>query len=111
MEPLDLDTVADFGEDYEAWTLQDSASGRYVTVPDPRYPGRRPIRFFMKEADAQSLLGRLREVNPAIRAASVRPVKVPLLRALRGVAADRTPGNADSFVMHSPNEVYDWLKD
>ena len=29
--------------------------------------------------------------------------------ALRSIAADKMPGNADSFVVHSPNEVYEFL--
>jgi hypothetical protein len=34
---------------------------------------------------------------------------VKLLQALRSIAADKTPGHADSFVVHSPNEVFEFL--
>jgi len=38
-------------------------------------------------------------------------VSVSLKASLRAIAEDDTPGNADAFVVHSPNEVYEWLRD
>ena len=108
--PLSLDTLLnELPNDDEMWVLQDQASGLYVVIPDPRYPGRRPIRFFMKQEDAQSILSRLHEVNERIRDANVIPVKVKLKLALLGIASDKNQGNADSFVVHSPNEVFEFL--
>jgi hypothetical protein len=111
MKPLDLDTVTEFGEGYEAWTLTTQRVASTSRCQTLAIPDAIPSAFFMREADAQALLDRLVEVNPRIGSANVRPVKVRLLRAPCSIAADRTPGNADSFVVHSPNEVYDWLKE
>jgi hypothetical protein len=65
----------------------------------------------MMREDAESLLQELLEQNTSLRDKDICPVKVRLLRALRGIADDRTPGNADAFVFHSPNEVYEWIRD
>ena len=110
--PLPLETIlSEFDENCEAWVLQDEASGKYVVIPDDRFPGRRPIRFFMRREDAESMLQELVEQNLSLRDKDIYPVKVRLLRALRGIAADKTPGNADAFVFHSPNEVYEWVRE
>jgi hypothetical protein len=110
--PLPLDTIlSEFDENYEAWVRQDEASGNYVVIPDGRSPGRRPIRFFMKREDAEAVLQELVEQNVSLRDKEIYPVKVRLLRALRGIATDTTPGNADAFVLHAPNEVYEWVRD
>ena len=54
--PLDLDTIlAEFSEDDPAWVLCDTASGKYVTIPDARYR-RNIFRFFMSELDAKRIL-------------------------------------------------------
>jgi hypothetical protein len=37
--------------------------------------------------------------------------KVKLVPAIKGIAADKKPRNADSFVVHSPNEVDEWLRE
>jgi hypothetical protein len=43
--PLPLDTVlSEFSEDSIAWVLQ-GQNGRYLVIPDPRYPGQRPLRL------------------------------------------------------------------
>lgn len=107
-EPLPLDTVlSEFSEESVAWVVQ-GRNGRYLVIPDPRYPGRRPLRFFMSEEDADRVLAEVLKANPGLIAQQVTPRSVKLLAALRGIAADRTPGNADSFVVHSPNEVYEF---
>jgi hypothetical protein len=111
-KPLSLDTIlGEFPDDYEAWVLQDNESHRYVIVPDDRFPERRPIRFFMTEADAATLFNEILKVNYKLRGKAIHPVRVNLKRAMRGVAADRNPGNADSFVVHSRNEVMSWSWD
>ena len=89
-KPIPLETIlGEFDDDYEAWVLQDSASGLYVVVPDDRYPGRRPIRFFMKSDDAATLLAEIAKVNDRLRDRDIHPVKVNLKRAMRGIASPR----------------------
>jgi hypothetical protein len=111
-QPLPLDTVlSEFSEVSEAWVLQSKLSGKYLTIPDNRYPGRRPVRFFMSRLDADRMLTEVLIVNPSLAVESIEPVSVKLLQALRSIAADKTPGNADSFVVHSPNEVYEFTRD
>jgi len=56
-DPLSLDTIqTEFGEEYEAWVLQDTNSKKYVTIPHPKYPGRNSIHFFMSRDDAEAVL-------------------------------------------------------
>jgi hypothetical protein len=110
-QPLPLDTVmSEFSEDSEAWVLQSKRRGTYLTIPDDRFPGRHPVRFFLSREDAQRLLTEVLKVNPALAGEQITPVSVKLLKALRSLAADKTPGHADSFVVHSPNEVFEFLQ-
>lgn len=110
-QPLSLDTIlSEFEEGSEAWTLQDNKSKKYIVAPDPRNPGRMPIRFFLQKQDAEDFLQEVLEVNENLRGKNILAVKVKLLPALKGIAIDKTIGNADSFVVHSPNEVYNWLR-
>lgn len=109
-QPLPLDTVlGEFSEQSEAWVLQSKRKGTYLTIPDDRFPGRRPVRFFMSRADADRMLSEVLKVNPSLTGEQITPVSVKLLQALRSIAADKTPGHADSFVVHSPNEVFEFL--
>ena len=59
---------------------------------------------FLSGEDAQRLLAEVLNANPALADEQITPVSVKLLKALRSLAADKTPGHADSFVMHAPNE-------
>jgi hypothetical protein len=111
-QPLPLDTVlSEFSEQSEAWVLQSKQKGSYLTIPDDRFPGRRPVRFFMSREDADRMLAEVLKVNPSLVGERIAPVSVKLLQALRSIAADKTPGHADSFVIHSPNEVFEFLRD
>jgi hypothetical protein len=112
-EPLDLDTLlSEFGEEKEAWVLQDRESGLYVTIPHPKYPGRSLIHFFLSRENAQDVLMELLDENERLRDKEIFPVAVRLLQAARGIAAGSgKAGNADSFVVHSANEVYTFLRD
>ena len=112
-EPYTLETIlAEFSEDSEAWVLQEKSSGMYVTIPHPKYPGRNPIHFFMSEPDAQDVLLEILDVNPKLKKKEIYPVKVKLIQAIKGVASGANQlGNADGFVIHSPNEVYEFIKD
>jgi len=110
-EPLSLDVIlAEFDSAYEAWVLRDPRSGMYVTIPHEKYPGRTIIHFFMSRQDAMDVLQAIaRSGNAKIVSAPIIPVKVNLHESLKGVAADKTPGHADGFVVHSPNEVFEFL--
>jgi hypothetical protein len=60
--PLELEVIlSEFSEDAEAWVLQYRTSGKFVIIPDSRFPGRKPIRFFMRHEDAEVLLQELIE--------------------------------------------------
>jgi hypothetical protein len=64
----------------------------------------------MSRNDAESVLHEILDINSALGAQHILPVKVKLLQACRSIAADKTPGNADGFVVHPPNEVYELLR-
>lgn len=109
-QPLPLDTVlSEFSETSQAWVLQSKRQGTYLIVPDDRFPGRRPVRFFMSREDAERLLAKVLQAKPSLPRDQIAPVAVKLLAALRSIAADKTPDHADSFVVHSPNEVFEFL--
>ena len=108
-EPLSLEAVlSEFDDKYEAWVLRDPRSGQYVMIPHARYPGRTILHFFMSRDDAMTVLdGIVRTGNETIAMAPIVPVKVNLHEALCGIANSKTPGFADAFVVHSPNEVFE----
>ena len=108
---LSLDTIlSEFDEKSEAWVLQDRKSKKYVTIPHPKYPKRIIVHFFLSKVDAELLLTEILDVNWAMRNRDIFPISVKLIKAINGIAADKTIGNADGFVVHSPNEVFDFLK-
>lgn len=109
-DPLSLETIlAEFNDNSEAWVLQDSKSKKYVTIPHPKYPGRNPIHFFLSKADAERVLTEILDVNWPLKNRDIFPVSVKLLKAVRSIAADKTAGYADGFVVHPPNEVFDFV--
>jgi hypothetical protein len=71
-------------------------------VPDDRFPGRYPIRFFMSKLDAERFLSAVLGANPGLSSQEIVPVQVRLWAALRSIAADKTAGHADSFVVQFP---------
>ena len=110
-EPISLDVLErEFDDDKEVWVLRDVRSQKYVIVPDDRFPDRRPVRFFLRKSDAEALLTAIREENAALRGRRIGAVKVKLLPAARRIAADNNPDHADSFVVHSPNEAFDFVR-
>ena len=110
-EPLSLDVIlAEFDDNSEAWVLQDETSKQYVVIPHNKYPGRRPIHFFLRKEDAEALLMELNEENWYLKNKNIFPVKVKLIPAIKVIAADKNPDNADAFVVHSPNEVYEYIR-
>ena len=111
-EPLSLDVILEkFNKDDDAWVLQDEDTKRYVVIPHDKYPGRRPIHFFLRKEDAEAILIELNEVNRYLKNKNIFPVKVKLITAIKGIAFDKSPDNADAFVVHSPNEVYEYIRD
>lgn len=110
--PLPLDVIlGEFSEDAEAWVLQDEQSKQYLIIPDKRFPGKHPVRFFLKKEDAQDVLLEVLAEAEHLKDKDIFPVKVNLHRALRSIASDKTPGNANGFVVHSPNEVYEFVRE
>ena len=110
-QPLPLDIVlGEFAADYKAWVLQSKKNSQYLIIPDDRFPGRHPVRFFMSKADADRVLAAVLEVRPTLAAQHIVPIEVNLHTAMRAIAKDKTPGHADSFVVHGPNEVFDFMR-
>lgn len=110
--PLPLDVLeSEFDDQKEAWVLRDVTSKLYVVVPDDRYPGRRPVRFFLRREDADAMLRELKTANKKLAKRKIEAIKVKLLPSLRSIAADTNPANADAFVVHSPNEVFEFVRD
>jgi len=110
-DPLSLEVIeSEFSEQDVAWVLQDHDSGKYLTIPHPRYPGRNPLHFFLRKEDAQDVLQEVLDVNPSLSGKNIFAEKVALLQACRGIAGDSTQGNADGFVVHPPNEVYEFIR-
>jgi hypothetical protein len=109
IQPMSLDVVLrEYSEGYKAWVIQ-AISGRYLVVPDNRFPGRRPIVFFKSRYDASRLLNAIVKARPVLEPQRLIEVEVRLLDTLRAVAADRSRAQADSFVILSPNEVSDLI--
>ena len=110
IQPRSLDvTLGEFDEDSRAWAIQ-GRSGRYLTVPDLRFPGRRTIRFFTTQYDAARVMDAVLEVRPELDVHKLVPVEVRLLEALRHAVTEKTPPRAESFTIHTPSEVYDFVK-
>jgi hypothetical protein len=104
-EPLSIQTIfAEFKEDDKAWVLKDVEVGKYVIFPHPKYPGRAIIHFFLNHAQAEHALKEIRKVNSKLRNRKIVAREVELLETCQSIAADRTPGNADNFVVHPYNE-------
>jgi hypothetical protein len=114
-EPLSLETLlSEFGSSETVWALRDARSGRYVTIPHQKYPGRLILHFFMSRDDAETLLKRIIETgNKPIAAAPIAPVKVNLHEIASRSRLRHNSGNAAGFVVHPPNEVfeYEWRSD
>ena len=109
IQPMSLDVVLrEFSEEYKVWVIQ-AISGKYLVVPDNRFPGRRPIVFFKSRYDSSRLRDAILKVRPALEPQRLIEVEVCLLETLRGVAADKSRAQADSFVILSPNEVSDLI--
>jgi hypothetical protein len=110
--PISLEVLmSEVPDDAVAWVLQDQTSQKYVTVPDSRYKGKRPVRFFLSKADADDVLSEILKVSETLQGANIKAVQVKLKLALKSLADENRPNMADSFVVHSPNEVFEFLRD
>jgi hypothetical protein len=110
-DPLSLETIlAEFNDNSEAWVLQDRRTKKFVTIPHPKYPGRNPIHFFLSKDDAERVLTEILDVNWPLKNREIFAVSVKLVKAVRNIAADKTSGNADGFVVHPPNEVFEFIR-
>lgn len=105
---LSLETIlSEFTEEDVAWIVGDDNSKQYLTIPDNRFPNREIFRFFLSREDAEKLLNEILDESEKLRSKNIVPIKVKLLQALRGIASEPENG----FVIHTPNEVYEFMKD
>ena len=88
----------------------DRKTKKYVTIPHPKYPGRNPIHFFLSKEDAERVLAEILDVNWPLKNREIFAVSVKLLKAVRNISADKTANNADGFVVHPPNEVFEFIR-
>ena len=102
-QPLNLIPGA-HSESSWVWAIQ-GKSGKYMAIPDHRFPGRRPIRFFTSAVGATRVMDTVLELKPALEDQKLVVVEVGLLAALSKVRADKVPPVADSFVVNNPDEV------
>jgi len=109
IQPVSLTVMpGDRSLKYRAWVLQ-GRSGRYLVIPDDRFPSRKPIRFFTNEYDASRVLDAALALRPALAAHKLVAVEVDLSEALEEAAAEGNLSHADSFVVLDPGEVYDFI--
>ncbi len=106
IQPQSLDVLlGEYSEQHRVWAIQ-AWSGKFLILPDQRFPGRRPVRFFTSEYDAMRVRDAVLEAKPTMFKQRFEVVEVLLLEALRKAKADKTPPVADSFVLNTPDEVY-----
>jgi len=68
------------------------------------------VRFVLRKSNAEDMLAEVQAINEKIRFEIIVPVSVKLLPALRGIAAGTNPYDADSFDVHSVQEVFEYLR-
>ena len=106
-QPLNLIPGA-HSESSWVWAIQ-GKSGKYLAIPDHRFPGRRPIRFFTSEVGATRVMNTVLDLKPALENQKLEVVEVDLLAALSKVRADKTRPVADSFVVNNTDEVFEFV--
>jgi len=106
IQPQSLDVLlGEYSEGHRVWAIE-AWSGKFLAIPDQRFPGRRPIRFFTSEYDATRVRDAVLEAKPMLFKHRFEVVEVGLLLALRKAKADKIPPIADSFVVNTSDEVY-----
>ncbi len=84
-EPLSLEVIqSEFSEESKAWGLRDIKSGKYLIIPHPNFPNRKPVHFFLNKEAAQDILTEILDVNDRIKNEDVFPVQVRLLQTHSG---------------------------
>jgi len=106
IQPQSLNVLlGEYSEQQRVWAIR-AWSGKFLSLPDQRFPGRKPVRFFTNEYDAMRVRDAVLEAKPMMFKMKFEIVEVQLLDALRKVKADKTPPVADSFVLNTPDEIY-----
>jgi hypothetical protein len=106
IQPQSLDVLlGEYSEQQRVWAIR-AWSGKFLAIPDQRFPGRRPVRFFTSDYDATRVRDAFLEAKPLMHKQKFEVVEVLLLDALRKVKADKLPPTADSFVLISSGEVF-----
>jgi len=95
-----------YAEALNVWAIQ-GRSGKYLAIPDARFPGRRPIRFFTSDVSARRVLNTILELRPVLEKEQLTVVEVGLRAALRNASTDKLLPIADSFVINKPDEVFE----
>jgi hypothetical protein len=107
IQPQSFNVIPDgHSETSRVWAIQ-GKSGKYMAIPDHRFPGRRPARFFTSQVGAERVMNTVLELKPALEKQKLVVVEVDLLAAVRKINADKTPPLADSFVVNNPDEVFE----
>jgi hypothetical protein len=87
----------------------DVLSGARLNFPDDKYRGTETVRLFLSEGDARMVIERTKNAgSPKIRNAVLVAVPVPPLETIRGIAAKCNSGENIGYVIHGPNEVYNF---
>lgn len=106
IQPQSLNVLlGEYSEMQRVWAIR-AWSGKFFSLSDQRFPGRRPVRFFTSEYDARRVRDAVLEAKPMMFKMRFEIVEVPLLDALRKVKSDNIPPLADSFVINTSDEVY-----
>ena len=105
---LSINTILfEFDENKKAWILVDRTTFPYKYLSVPQNDGRKFYRFFLKEQDAQDFLIEILDVNEKLKQENIFPIQVNLLHTASLILMIK-----DSlFSVHSPNEVYEFVKE
>jgi hypothetical protein len=99
----------DFNDEDQAWMIRDAISGARLNIPDKQYPGTEVVRLFLSEVDAKTVIEKTKAAGSTRIGNSVLvAVQVPLLMTIREIVDLRKAGTDIGFVVHSPNEVYEF---
>lgn len=110
IQPRSLDVaVGEIVEGSMAWAIQ-GMSGRCLTIPDVRFPGRRTIRFFASSYDAPRVLKAVLEVRPELEVHKLKVVEVNVLEVLRRASTESAATRAESFTIFTSAEVFDFVQ-
>jgi len=109
IQPVSLSVIpGEYSLKYRAWVVQ-GKSGRYLVMPDSRFPNRKPITFFKNEYDASRVLDIVLGLRPELAAYKLVTIEVEVAEALKVAAAEGNLSHADSFVVLDSSEVFDFI--